>query len=86
MTGADPTEAMRLRASGYPGVDQGTACTQSSFKAGKGAFLFIGPGATGRLEVYGGEAHVVRILEGRGRSGSMSRADALQTVEVCRGK
>ncbi len=48
--------------------------------------LFIGPGATGRLEVYGGEAHVVRILEGRGRSGSMSRADALQTVEVCRGK
>ena len=42
MTGADPTEAMRLRASGYPGVDQGTACTQSSFKAGKRAFLFVG--------------------------------------------
>jgi len=39
----DPTEAIRLKASKYPGVDQGTACTQSSFKAGKKAFLFIGP-------------------------------------------
>jgi hypothetical protein len=38
----DPTEPMRLRASRYPGVDEGTACTQSSFKAGKKAFLFIG--------------------------------------------
>ena len=26
----------------YPGVDQGTACTQSSFKAGKKSFLFVG--------------------------------------------
>ena len=24
----DPTEAMRLKASGYPGVDEGTAWTQ----------------------------------------------------------
>ena len=38
----DPTEPIRLRASRYPGVDEGTACTQSSFKAGKKAFLFIG--------------------------------------------
>ena len=38
----DPTEPMRLKASRYPGVDEGTACTQSSFKAGKKAFLFIG--------------------------------------------
>ena len=37
----DPTEAIRLKASKYPGVDQGTACTQSSFKTGKKAFLFI---------------------------------------------
>ena len=38
----DPTEPIRLRASRYPGVDEGTACTQSSFKAGKKAFLYIG--------------------------------------------
>ena len=39
----DPTEAIRLKASKYPGVDEGTACTQVSFKAGKKSFLFIGP-------------------------------------------
>ena len=33
---------MRERASEYPGVDEGTACTQSSFKAGGKAFLFVG--------------------------------------------
>ncbi|XAL99960.1 MmcQ/YjbR family DNA-binding protein [Phycisphaeraceae bacterium D3-23] len=38
----DPTEPIRLKASQYPGVDEGTACTQSSFKANKKAFLFIG--------------------------------------------
>jgi hypothetical protein len=39
----DPTEPIRLKASRYPGVDKGTACTQSSFKTGKKAFLYIGP-------------------------------------------
>ncbi len=38
----DPTEPMRLKASRYPGVDQGTSCTQSSFKTGKQAFLYVG--------------------------------------------
>ena len=38
----DATEPMRQRASAYPEVDEGTACTQSSFKTGKKAFLFIG--------------------------------------------
>lgn len=38
----DPTEPIRLKASRYPGVDKGTSCTQSSFKAGKKAFLYIG--------------------------------------------
>lgn len=38
----DPTDPIRQRASRYPGVDEGTACTQSSFKAGKKAFLFVG--------------------------------------------
>ena len=38
----DPIEAIRLKASRYPGVDEGTACTQSSFKTGNKAFLFVG--------------------------------------------
>ncbi len=38
----DPTHEIRLKASQYAGVDEGTACTQSSFKFGKNAFLFIG--------------------------------------------
>lgn len=43
----DPTEAMRRHASTLPGVAEGTSCTQSAFKAGKGTFLFIGPGPKG---------------------------------------
>ena len=38
----DPTEPIRLKASQYPHVDEGTSCTQSSFKTGGTAFLFIG--------------------------------------------
>ena len=38
----DPTEPIRKKASQYAGVDEGTACTQSSFKVGKKSFLFIG--------------------------------------------
>ncbi len=38
----DPTEAMRLKASLYPRVDEGTACTQRSFKANKRGFLYLG--------------------------------------------
>ena len=38
----DPTEAIRVHASEYPNVDEGTSCTQSSFKTGGKAFLFIG--------------------------------------------
>ena len=38
----DPTEAIRKKAGSYAGVDEGRACTQNSFKAGKKAFLFIG--------------------------------------------
>jgi len=39
---SDPTEAMRLAASRYPDVDEGTACTQSAFKTNKKAFLYVG--------------------------------------------
>jgi hypothetical protein len=38
----DPTQAIRLKASRYPGVADGTSCTQTSFKAGGKAFLYIG--------------------------------------------
>jgi hypothetical protein len=43
----DPTEPIRERAADFPEVAAGTSCNQSSFKAGKGSFLFIGPGAKG---------------------------------------
>ncbi len=38
----DPTAAIREKASRYPGVAAGTSCTQSSFKLGKKAFLYLG--------------------------------------------
>ncbi len=38
----DPTDPIRKRASSYSDVDQGTSCSQSSFKAGKKPFLYIG--------------------------------------------
>ncbi len=49
MAGAqDPTDPIRGKAATFPAVAAGTSCNQSSFKAGKGSFLFIGPGAKGR--------------------------------------
>ena len=38
----DATQPIREKACTYAGVDEGTACTQSSFKVGTKAFLFIG--------------------------------------------
>ncbi len=38
----DPTEPIRKKASEFPNVDKGTACTQASFKANKKGFLYIG--------------------------------------------
>jgi len=38
----DPTEAMREMAAGFPNVEEGTACTQSSFKSNGKSFLFVG--------------------------------------------
>ena len=43
----DPTKPIREKAASFPDVAKGTSCNQSSFKAGKGSFLFIGPGAKG---------------------------------------
>ncbi|MDH3459060.1 MAG: hypothetical protein OER90_19645 [Gemmatimonadota bacterium] len=44
----DPTDAIRRQAVTFPGVAKGTSCTQSAFKAGRGTFLFIGPGPKGQ--------------------------------------
>jgi hypothetical protein len=44
----DPTDAIRREAVAFPAVAKGTSCTQSAFKAGKGTFLFIGPGPKGQ--------------------------------------
>jgi hypothetical protein len=44
----DPTDPIREKAASYPEVAKGTSCTQSSFKAGRGTFLFIGPGPKGK--------------------------------------
>ena len=43
MSDNDPTLAMREKACTYQDVDEGTACTQSSFKVKGKAFLFAGP-------------------------------------------
>lgn len=43
----DPTDAIRRHAMTFPGVGKGASCNQSAFKAGKGTFLFVGPGPKG---------------------------------------
>jgi len=43
----DPTKAIKEVAASLPNIDKGTSCNQSSFKANKKAFLYIGPGAKG---------------------------------------
>ena len=40
---SDPTAEIRERAASFPLVDEGTACTQASFKACNQGFLYIGP-------------------------------------------
>ncbi len=44
----DPTEPIREKAAAFPKVAKGTSCNQSSFKAGKKSFLYIGPGPKGK--------------------------------------
>ncbi|MDJ0975292.1 MAG: MmcQ/YjbR family DNA-binding protein [Planctomycetota bacterium] len=39
----DPTAALRAYAATYDDVTEGTSCSQTSFKAGKKAFLYVGP-------------------------------------------
>jgi hypothetical protein len=46
-TNEDPTVALRAEAAAFDDVDAGTSCNQTSFKLGKTAFLYVGPGAKG---------------------------------------
>ena len=48
MAGAkDPTAALRKQAGALPDAVEATSCNQTSYKAGKKAFLYVGPGAKG---------------------------------------
>ena len=48
MPGAkDPTKALKETAAALPNVVEGTSCNQTSYKAEKKAFLYVGPGAKG---------------------------------------
>jgi len=44
----DATADMKRAASELPDVVTGSSCNQTSFKAGKNAFLYVGPGRKGR--------------------------------------
>ena len=46
-TRKDPSAAIRESAAALPGAILGLSCNQSSFKVGKTAYLYIGPGAKG---------------------------------------
>ena len=43
----DPTKGLMEAAATLPGVVVGTSCNQSSYKVGKKAFLYVGPGPKG---------------------------------------
>ena len=48
MPGAkDPTKALRKAAGALPDVGEAMSCNQTSYKAGKKAFLYVGPGPKG---------------------------------------
>lgn len=43
----DPIGPLKKAASSLPGVVEGVSCSQTSYKVGKKAFLYVGPGAKG---------------------------------------
>ena len=45
---SDPIEPIVKKASSFPNVETSMSCNQTSFKASKGKFLFIGPGPKGQ--------------------------------------
>ena len=66
----DPTEPIRKKAAAFPAVDKGTSCNQSSFKAGKAAFLYIGPGAKGQ-----GFKAMFKLERSRAQAEKLARKD-----------
>ena len=43
----DPAGELKQAAASLPGALEGLSCNQTSFKCGKKAFLYLGPGAKG---------------------------------------
>ena len=43
----DPIKALKEAAAALPDAVEGTSCNQSSYKAGRKPFLYVGPGAKG---------------------------------------
>jgi hypothetical protein len=43
----DPTKALKEAAAALPDVVEGLSCNQASYKVGKKAFLYVGPGPKG---------------------------------------
>ncbi len=43
----DPTQALKKAAAALPEVVEGCSCNQSSYKVGKKAVLYVGPGPKG---------------------------------------
>ncbi len=66
----DPTEPIRKKAVTFPAVDKGASCNQSSFKAGKTAFLYIGPGAKGQ-----GFKAMFKLERSRAQAGKLAQKD-----------
>jgi len=67
MTDNDPTLPIREKAASYAEVDEGTACTQSSFKTGGKAFLFIG-------EQGGRSKAMLKLNESRDEAAQMAES------------
>lgn len=73
----DPTLPIREQASEYPDVDEGTSCTQSSFKTGGKAFLFVGEQG-GRFKA------MFKLADSRGEAERFA-ADAPDDFQVGKG-
>lgn len=69
----DPTLPMREKACTYPEVDEGTSCTQTSFKTGGKAFLYVGEQG-GRFKAM----FKLRNLKSQAKELAQSRPDDFQ--------
>ena len=65
---SDPTEKLRAIAASMPNAVEGTSCNQTSFKVGKTAFLYVGPGPKGQ-----GYKAMFKLGESMGEAQEMAR-------------